>query len=130
MIDFDVARNEVTALLEGEWGVDIDGSLSDTKGSFEQKLNRIVKCVVNGSAVIDGDEITYTCTKCDLGELKFSTPKMSYLKASDGTKENDNIQSLMKVISRWAGVPLRNLDALSGPDLQFVMAVFVVFFSQ
>ena len=127
----EVAEVEFARFID-EWDIDanVDVMSGEDRESFEQHQGRIIKQVVNGSAVIDENgNITYILKhpKGSTTEVVFRVPGGDAYMAMDKFKDRQSIHKLYAFMGVMTKLPPAIFSNMDGRDIKFCQGIALLF---
>ena len=114
---------------------DIDGMNAEEKADFERIKAPIIKAIVDGRCVVDGNVLEYTIKSCVAAEglagrnVKIGVPSGAIYTGMDGYKETQNVHRLNGAMSAMTGLDVGIFPKLDLRDYSFFKAVVQLFLS-
>lgn len=114
---------------------DMDGMNSEEKADFERIKAPIIKAIVDGRCVVDGNSLEYTIKTCVAAEglagrnVKIGAPSGAIYSGMDGYKETQNVHRLNGAMSAMTGLDVGIFPKLDLRDYSFFKAVVQLFLS-
>ena len=114
---------------------DMDGMNTEEKSDFERLKAPIIKAIVDGRCVVDGNSIEYTIKNCAAAEglvgrnVKIGAPSGAIYSGMDGYKETQNVRRLNGAMSAMTGLDVGIFPKLDLRDYSFFKAVVQLFLS-
>lgn len=114
---------------------DMDGMNSEEKADFERIKAPIIKAIVDGRCVVDGNSLEYTIKTCVAAEglagrnVKIGAPTGAIYSGMDGYKETQNVHRLNGAMSAMTGLDVGIFPKLDLRDYSFFKAVVQLFLS-
>lgn len=114
---------------------DMDGMNAEEKADFERIKSPIIKAIVDGRCVVDGNSIEYTIKTCAAAEglvgrnVKIGAPSGAIYSGMDGYKETQNVRRLNGAMSAMTGLDVGIFPKLDLRDYSFFKAVVQLFLS-
>lgn len=114
---------------------DMDGMNSEEKADFERIKALIIKAIVDGRCVVDGNSLEYTIKTCVAAEglagrnVKIGAPSGAIYSGMDGYKETQNVHRLNGAMSAMTGLDVGIFPKLDLRDYSFFKAVVQLFLS-
>ena len=114
---------------------DTDGMNAEEKADFERIKAPIIKAIVDGRCVVDGNSLEYTIKTCAAAEglagrnVKIGAPSGAIYSGMDGYKETQNVHRLNGAMSAMTGLDVGIFPKLDLRDYSFFKAVVQLFLS-
>lgn len=113
---------------------DVDSMSEEDKTSFSGLKDRIVKAIMKGKCVVDGDKMQYTLSEKNEGSLSGKTitidpPTSKTFMGIDGFKETQRMHKMASCMSAITGLDIGVFTKLWGKDFAFMTAVVTLFLS-
>lgn len=114
---------------------DTDGMNAEEKADFERIKAPIIKAIVDGRCVVDGNSLEYTIKTCAVAEglagrnVKIGAPSGAIYSGMDGYKETQNVHRLNGAMSAMTGLDVGIFPKLDLRDYSFFKAVVQLFLS-
>ena len=114
---------------------DTDGMNAEEKADFERVKAPIIKAIVDGRCVVDGNSLEYTIKTCAAAEglagrnVKIGAPSGAIYSGMDGYKETQNVHRLNGAMSAMTGLDVGIFPKLDIRDYSFFKAVVQLFLS-
>lgn len=114
---------------------DTDGMNADEKADFERIKAPIIKAIVDGRCVVDGNSLEYKIKTCAAAEglagrnVKIGAPSGAIYSGMDGYKETQNVHRLNGAMSAMTGLDVGIFPKLDLRDYSFFKAVVQLFLS-
>lgn len=114
---------------------DTDGMNAEEKADFERVKAPIIKAIVDGRCVVDGNSLEYTIKTCAAAEglagrnVKIGAPSGAIYSGMDGYKETQNVHRLNGAMSAMTGLDVGIFPKLDLRDYSFFKAVVQLFLS-
>lgn len=114
---------------------DMDGMNAEEKADFERIKAPIIKAIVDGRCVVDGNSLEYTIKTCVAAEglagrnVKIGAPSGAIYSGMDGYKETQNVHRLNGAMSAMTGLDVGIFPKLDLRDYSFFKAVVQLFLS-
>lgn len=114
---------------------DMDVMNSEEKADFERIKAPIIKAIVDGRCVVDGNSLEYTIKTCVAAEglagrnVKIGAPSGAIYSGMDGYKETQNVHRLNGAMSAMTGLDVGIFPKLDLRDYSFFKAVVQLFLS-
>ena len=114
---------------------DMDGMNTEEKSDFERLKSPIIKAIVDGRCVVDGNSLEYTIKTCAAAEglagrnVKIGAPSGAIYSGMDGYKETQNVRRLNGAMSGMTGLDVGIFPKLDLRDYSFFKAVVQLFLS-
>lgn len=114
---------------------DMDGMNTEEKSDFERLKSPIIKAIVDGRCVVDGNSLEYTIKTCAAAEglagrnVKIGAPSGAIYSGMDGYKETQNVHRLNGAMSAMTGLDVGIFPKLDLRDYSFFKAVVQLFLS-
>ena len=113
---------------------DMDGMNTEEKADFERLKSPIIKAIVDGRCVVDGNSLEYTIKTCAAEGLvgrnvKIGAPSGAIYSGMDGYKETQNVHRLNGAMSAMTGLDVGIFPKLDLRDYSFFKAVVQLFLS-
>ena len=114
---------------------DTDGMNAEEKADFERIKAPIIKAIVDGRCVVDGNSLEYTIKTCVAAEglagrnVKIGAPSGAIYSGMDGYKETQNVHRLNGAMSAMTGLDVGIFPKLDLRDYSFFKAVVQLFLS-
>ena len=114
---------------------DMDGMNAEDKTDFERIKAPIIKAIVDGRCVVDGNSLEYTIKTCVAAEalagrnVKIGAPSGAIYSGMDGYKETQNVHRLNGAMSAMTGLDVGIFPKLDLRDYSFFKAVVQLFLS-
>ena len=114
---------------------DTDGMNAEEKADFERIKAPIIKAIVDGRCVVDGNSLEYTIKTCAAAEglagrnVKIGAPSGAIYSGMDGYKETQNVHRLNGAMSAMTGLDVGVFQKLDLRDYSFFKAVVQLFLS-
>ena len=114
---------------------DMDGMNAEEKADFERIKAPIIKAIVDGRCVVDGNSLEYTIKTCVAAEglagrnVKIGAPSGAIYSGMDGYKETQNVRRLNGAMSAMTGLDVGIFPKLDLRDYSFFKAVVQLFLS-
>ena len=120
------------AKFADEWDIDdnVEAMSGEDRDSFNQVRARIIRQIMNGSAVIDGDgNVTYTLKhpKGSVAEIAFRVPGGEAYMAMDKFKDRQSIHKLYAFMGSMTKQPPALFSNMDGRDIKFCQGVALLF---
>ena len=114
---------------------DMDAMNTEEKSDFERLKSPIIKAIVDGRCVVDGNSLEYTIKTCAESEgligrtVKIGVPSGKIYSGMDGYKETQNVHRLNGAMSGMTGLDVGIFPKLDLRDYSFFKAVVQLFLS-
>ena len=112
---------------------DMDDMNAEQKGDFERLKSLIIKAIVDGRCVVDGNSLEYTIKTCAEAEglvgrvVKIGVPSGKIYSGMDGYKDTQNVHRLNGAMSGMTGLDVGIFPKLDLRDYSFFKAVVQLF---
>lgn len=131
----DIAEKDFKDWCEAnEIDCDMDMMNEEEKKDFEPLKKRIVKAIMEGRCVVDGDELKYTLSAKNEGglsgkEIKVASPTGKTVLGLDGYKDTQGVHKLHGVMSALTGLDIGFFAKMRMSDWSFLQSVAQLFLS-
>lgn len=114
---------------------DTDEMNAEEKQTFEVLKKTVLKAIMNGSCVVNGDTLEYTIRTCKRAEgligrkVVIDSPGGNINTGMDGYKDTQNVHRLNGAMSAMTGLDVGIFPKLDAWDYSFFRSVVTLFFT-